>query len=180
MKITIKKDSEAAKAFESLREDKQEFKEAVQSGKFMPPHIKEKIDKLTDELKKVYKLAEESWEGCDGCDENDKNFFINGFRAGYNTAKPDGIPRLMYKDGREIRSYHSPILDELLKEISDEEALRLAKEMNKQPMVFVPNEIPDEDIKRGIKREYLFSNSEEKRLMIEGAKWYKEQLKQRQ
>jgi len=42
------------------------------------------------------------------------------------------------------------------------------------------NEIPeisDEDIKRGIKREYLFSNSEEKRLMIEGAMWYKEQLK---
>jgi hypothetical protein len=38
-------------------------------------------------------------------------------------------------------------------------------------------EISDEDIKRGIKREYLFSNSEEKRLMIEGAMWYKEQLK---
>jgi len=63
-------------------------------------------------------------------------------------------------------------------EISDEEALRLAKEINKQPMIFVPYEISDEDIKRGIKREYLFSNSEEKRLMIEGAIWYKEQLKQ--
>jgi len=88
MKITIKKDSEAAKAFESLREDKQEFKENVQSGKIMPPHIKEKIDKLTDELKKVYELAEESWEGCDGCDENDKYFFMKGFQAGYNRAKP--------------------------------------------------------------------------------------------
>ena len=30
--------------------------------KEIPPHIKEKIDKLTDELKKVYELAEESWE----------------------------------------------------------------------------------------------------------------------
>jgi hypothetical protein len=59
--------------------------------KQIPPHIKEKIDKLTDELKKVYELAEESWEGCDGCDENDKNFFINGFRAGYNRANPDVI-----------------------------------------------------------------------------------------
>jgi hypothetical protein len=39
----------------------------------------------------VKKLAEKSWEGCDGCDENDKNFWINGFRAGYNTAKPDKI-----------------------------------------------------------------------------------------
>jgi hypothetical protein len=96
--------------------------------KEIPLHIKEKIDKLTDELKKVYELAEESWEGCDGCDENDKNFFINGFRIGYNAAKPD--------------------------------------------------EILDEDIKRKIKREYLYSNYNEKRLMIEGAMWYKEQLKQ--
>ena len=59
--------------------------------KEIPPHIKEKIDKLTDELKKVYELAEESWEGCDGCDENDKHFFMKGFQAGYNRAKPDKI-----------------------------------------------------------------------------------------
>jgi hypothetical protein len=59
--------------------------------KEIPPHIKEKIDKLTDELKRVYELAEQSWEGCDGCDENDKNFWIKGFQAGYNTAKPDEI-----------------------------------------------------------------------------------------
>ena len=38
-------------------------------------------------------------------------------------------------------------------------------------------EISDEDIKRKIKREYLYLNYNEKRLMIEGAKWYKEQLK---
>ena len=180
VKITIKKDSEAAKAFESLREDKQEFKENVQSGKIMPPHIKEKIDKLTGELKKVYELAEQSWEGCDGCNENDKYFFMKGFQAGYNRATPDelsddekndeyllkcltifsnklleseqskndGIPRLMYKDGREIRSYHSPKLDNILKEISDEEALRLAKEMNKQPLTFVPAEISDEEMEK--------------------------------
>jgi hypothetical protein len=190
MKITIKKDSEAAKVFESLREDKQEFKENVQSGKFMPPHIKEKIDKLTDELKKVYELAEQSWEGCDGCDENDKHFFMKGFQAGYNRAKPDEIPRLMYKDGREIRSYHSPILDELLKEISDEEALKLAKEMNKQPVIFVPYEISDEEIEK-VGEEWChaigedgFVNSgddydiHELPAFIAGAKWYKEQLKQ--
>ena len=39
MKVTIKKDSEAAKAFESLREDKQEFKESVQSGKTLSPFL---------------------------------------------------------------------------------------------------------------------------------------------
>ena len=38
-------------------------------------------------------------------------------------------------------------------------------------------EISDEDIKRKIKKEYWISNNEEKRLMIEGAIWYREQLK---
>jgi hypothetical protein len=107
-------------------------------------------------LQELNELAEKSWEGCDGCDENDKNFFINGFRAGYNTAKPDGISaELRYKDGTPMRKYNSPKLQAIEMEISDEE------------------------IERGIKREYLFSNSEEKRLMIEGAKWYREQLKRK-
>jgi hypothetical protein len=91
IKVTIKKDSEAAKSFESLRQEKKEFKENVQSGKIMPQHIREKIDKLTGELKKVYELAEQSWEGCQGCDENDKNFWMNGFQKGYYTAKPDHL-----------------------------------------------------------------------------------------
>ena len=119
--------------------------------KQMPQRVKDRIDKLTGELKRIYALAEQNWEGCDGCDENDKYFYIKGFQACYNRAKPD--------------------------EISDEEALRLAKEMNKQPMTFVPSEISDEDIKRKIKKEYWISNNEEKRLMIEGAIWYREQLK---
>ena len=57
----------------------------------IPQHIKEKIDKLTGELKKVYELAEQSWEGCQGCDENDKYFWMNGFQKGYYTAKPDHL-----------------------------------------------------------------------------------------
>jgi len=77
----------------------------------------------------VKKLAEESWEGCDGCDENDKNFWMNGFRIGYNTAKPDGI--------------------------SDEEIEKAAHEL-KDGWTYKP----------------IF--------FIEGAKWYREQLKQRQ
>ncbi len=97
--------------------------------KEIPPHIKEKIDKLTDELKKVYELAEESWKGCDGCDENDKHFWMNGFRAGYYNAKPDGI--------------------------SDEEIEKAAQEL-KDGWTYKP----------------IF--------FIEGAKWYREQLKQRQ
>jgi hypothetical protein len=157
MKVTIKKDSEAAKAFESLREDKQEFKENVQSGKIMPLHIKEKIDKLTDELKKVYELAEESWEGCDGCDENDKYFFMKGFQAGYNRAKPDEISaELRYKDGTPMRKYNSPKLQAIEMEISDEEIEKAAKECR----------FEDLDISVGS--------------FELGAKWYREQLKHRQ
>jgi hypothetical protein len=48
----------------------------------------EDVSKLGYDVKK---LAEQSWEGCDGCDENDKNFFINGFRTGYYRATPDEI-----------------------------------------------------------------------------------------
>jgi hypothetical protein len=50
--------------------------------------------------------------------------------------------------------------------------------MNIKPGI-IQKIISDEDIERGIKREYLFSNSEEKRLMIEGAKWYRKQLKRK-
>ena len=48
-------------------------------------------EKWKAEQEKLNKIAEESWEGCDGCDENDKNFFINGFRTGYYRATPDEI-----------------------------------------------------------------------------------------
>jgi hypothetical protein len=51
----------------------------------------EQNEKRKAEQERVKKLAEESWEGCDGCDENDKHFFIKGFQAGYNTAKPDEL-----------------------------------------------------------------------------------------
>ncbi len=174
MKITIKKDSEAAKAFESLREDKQEFKESVQSGKFMPPHIKEKIDKLTDELKKVYELAEESWEGCDGCDENDKYFFIKGFQAGYNRAKPDEISaELRYKDGTPMRKYNSPKLQAIEMEILDEE---IEKAMEKH----INNDL---DLYESLVDGHISYNTGIdllNNLFIAGAKWYKEQLKQKQ
>ena len=57
----------------------------------MPPHIAEKVDKMIGNMKEVYDLAMESWEGCDGCTEDDKHFFINGFMRGYNMGKPNKI-----------------------------------------------------------------------------------------
>jgi hypothetical protein len=146
VKVKIKKDSEAAKAFESLRQEKKEFKENVQSGKIMPPHIKEKIDKLTGELKKVYELAEQSWEGCDGCDENDKNFWMNGFQKGYYTAKPDHL--------------------------SDEE---IEKAMEKH----INNDL---DLYESLVDGHISYNTGIdllNNLFIAGAKWYREQLKNR-
>ncbi len=112
----------------------------------MTPEIKN----VPPEVEKLYELAEQAWEGCDGCDENDKHFWMNGFRAGYNRAKPDVI--------------------------SDEEALRLAKEMNKQPMTFVPSEISDEEIEKAAAN-LANPNADKTDNWIEGAKWYREQLK---
>jgi len=78
-------------------------------------------------------------------------------------------------------------------QISDEEALRLAKEINKQPMTFVPaeisekyqqykdwlNEIPeisDEEIEKAAAN-LANPNADKTDNWIEGAKWYREQLK---
>jgi hypothetical protein len=37
-------------------------------------------------LDNIKKLAEQEWTQCHGCDENDKQFWINGFIAGYLLA----------------------------------------------------------------------------------------------
>ena len=64
----------------------------------MPPHIADKVDKMIGNMKEVYDLTMESWEGCDGCTEQDKHFFINGFMRGYNMGKPDKIKVTVKKD----------------------------------------------------------------------------------
>ena len=139
--------------------------------KEIPPHVKEKIDKLTDELKKVYELAEESWEGCDGCDENDKYFFMKGFQAGYNRAKPDEL-----SDDEKNDEY-------LLKCLTIFSNKLLESEQSKN------NEISDEEIEKGA-REYYEENIDNSNIPREHyeweikdlmvgfcAKWYREQLK---
>jgi hypothetical protein len=122
--------------------------------KEIPPHIAKKVDKMIGNMKEVYDLAMESWEGCDGCDENDKHFFMKGFQAGYNRTKPDVI--------------------------SDEEALRLAKEMNKQPLTSVPSEISDKEIEKEA-FDYVENSEEDKwtatLTFMAGVEWYREQLK---
>lgn len=65
--------------------------------------------------------------------------------------------------------------------ISYEQAIEIVKDMNKQPMTFVPNEISDEEIYN----KAVFHDGSDYSLgqhngFIEGAKWYREQLKQRQ
>jgi len=138
--------------------------------KEIPPHIKEKIDKLTEELKKVYELAEESWEGCDGCDENDKHFFIKGFQAGYNRAKPDELSNeLRYKDGTPMKKYNSPKLQAIEMEISDEEIEKAAENYGWR--------IKTNTFSDPVKANELAQSA--KQDFMEGAKWHREQLKQK-
>lgn len=41
----------------------------------------------------LYKIASDSWEGCDGCDENDRMFWISGFmRAANLFGDIDNLP----------------------------------------------------------------------------------------
>jgi len=138
--------------------------------KEIPPHIKEKIDKLTDELKKVYELAEESWEGCDGCDENDKNFFMKGFQAGYNTAKPDEL-----SDDEKNDEY-------LLKCLTIFSNKLLESEQSKN------DEISDEEIEKAAQETYpvkeqgtitrfVLDQYNRQIGFVAGIMWYKKQLK---
>jgi hypothetical protein len=75
--------------------------------------------------------------------------------------------------------------------ISDEEALRLVKEMNKQPMRFVPYEISDEEIEKEVEERYpikkvvsmsMLTSFDLKQLskqigFVAGVMWYKEKIK---
>jgi hypothetical protein len=158
MKVTIKKDSEAAKAFESLKELKQKYKEMVESGEL-------------SRLQKIYQMAEKAWEGCDGCDGDDKVFWMNGFRAGYNTAKPDELSHeLRYKDGTPMRKYNSPKLQAIEMEISDEEIEKAAQEtypVKEEDSMSMPTRFDLDQYNRQIG-------------FVAGIMWYREQLKQRQ
>ena len=74
-------------------------------------------------------------------------------------------------------------------EISDEVLKKTLEDVNKQPMTFVPNEISDEEIEKATSERSINYSSgrtypEIRHLsyangFIEGAKWYREQLKQR-
>jgi len=64
-------------------------------------------------------------------------------------------------------------------EISDEEAIEMIKDMNKQPMRFhcVPKEISDEEVEMAA---LLNEPRVTRRAFRSGAKWYREQLKKKQ
>jgi hypothetical protein len=64
-------------------------------------------------------------------------------------------------------------------EISDDQAIKLLQDMNKQPMRFhcVPKEISDEEIEKAAAHHEPMVT---RRTWISACKWYREQLKQRQ
>jgi hypothetical protein len=66
-------------------------------------------------------------------------------------------------------------------EISDEEWKKIVKEINKQPMIFVPNEISDEEIEKEAEK-YPYGGREGSKRMtfMDACKWYREQLKKKQ
>jgi hypothetical protein len=106
-----------------------------------------------DFMDSVKKLSEESWEGCDGCTEQDEVMYKNGYVKGYNAA-----------------------IAELPKEISNEEIENVAERLQKDKYgIFISKEAD-------VKGQLVLDTAKAAFLsgMIEGAKWYREQLKQKQ
>ena len=122
----------------------------------MPPHIAEKVDKMIGNLKEVYDLAMESWEGCDGCTEQDKHFFINGFRRGYNIAKPDKIN---------------------LEEIPEEQ---IEQERNPNYKYFDIDSVSIEEIEEESKFRSQIESTQYADGFIEGIEWFIDKLKEKQ
>lgn len=75
----------------------------------------------------------------------------------------------------------SEFVDIFLSEISDEEALSLVKEMNKQPMIFTTTEISDrvlfEQATVAMEEHYGYGCEEEIDAYFRGAKWMQSQFK---
>jgi glutaredoxin len=147
----------------------------------MPPHIAEKVDKMVGNMKEVYDLAMESWEGCDGCTEDDKHFFINGFMRGYNRAMGDNQPRLMNGDGSEIRkvqSKHVELLDEIsLEEVPEEQ---LEQERNPNYKYFDIDSISIEEIEEEAKFRSQIESVQYADGFFDGIEWFIDKLKEKQ
>jgi hypothetical protein len=129
-------------------------------------------------LKELTQLAEQSWEGCDGCDENDKNFFINGFIKCYYSTKPDEISdeqleNILHTSGSYDIPYHKDSIM-FYGKICEHDDGYLCEHRRKYIIdLFKKREISDEEIEKEASKihgvgYYAFS---------EGAKWYREQLK---
>jgi NifU-like protein involved in Fe-S cluster formation len=104
-------------------------------------------------------------------------------------------PEATYKEALEAYEHCLELEQQLpQQEISDEEVVKLLQDMNKQPMRFhcVPKEISDEEIEKAAK-EYYEENIDNSNIPREHyeleiqelmvgfcARWYREQLKQRQ
>ena len=56
------------------------------------------------DLSSIKELAERHWTWCHGCEQSDKQFWMNGFVAGYCIAKHEEFENNLNKntDGRSI------------------------------------------------------------------------------
>ena len=82
-------------------------------------------------------------------------------------SKGSDIPELKYKDGTPIRSYDSPKIQEMVELMNEPTSSQ--------------TEISDEEIKEfASESKSIFKEDMYRAYFIMGAKWYREQLKQRQ
>lgn len=78
---------------------------------------------------------------------------------------------------KKIRNIIPKVLFEQAKQMEQEQL------ENARPQIIsncVIKEIADDEIKRKIKKEYIYSNYQDRHWMEEGAKWYREKIKKQQ
>jgi hypothetical protein len=149
MKVTIKKDSEAAKAFETLREKKKEFKDLVESGK-----IKENSDVLDNE----HSISSTSQPITFILKNNEPLIIIDetGFKYKGDLIEDSGEVYKLFKDFLRSSKILSP-------EIFDEEIENAARDFywSRQP-----------------KGKFMAENSRPDMVIgfVRGVKWYMEQI----
>jgi hypothetical protein len=140
-------------------------------------------DTVNDTVNELDKLAEETFKGDDATTFVQREIWKDGYNKAKETLYTEAAKKAERILNANMMKKETDDVDKLAHQYNpvmklDAEFIRAGfKAGYNKAKETLYTEISDEEIERGIKREYLFSNSEEKRLMIEGAIWYRKQLK---
>jgi hypothetical protein len=142
----------------------------------------EKIKELLEQAKEMHKqeIIDAYFEGAYGGDNisGEKYYQETFVSKGSDETKEESLVEKMIP--HQLK-YNLDVMEKLAstlpqQEISDDQAIKLLQDMNKQPMRFhcVPKEISDEEIEKAAAHHEPMVT---RRAWVSACKWYREQLK---